>query len=245
MLVLIIIVAIFAGCEPRTDGPDEGDSRPSIVEDSDGNILTVGDITIDWSYDIAHKYELNYHTVGWIDVPGTNISGVVLRNPECRDNYYYLRRGFDREFYFNGVYYIDIRAGLGPTREYLGINTTIYGHALTDDPEDEDFNIKFGQLHRFRDEEFAREHRYIFFSLPEENLVFEIIAVFYGNSHNPAFFYNDNPGGWLSSRNDPNDFITVIEDMVIPRSLWIYDVEFDVNDRFLTLSTCIYNPAAM
>jgi len=240
ILVLAMLLGVFAACSPRgTDDPDDPANGPR--PGPNGNVtgdpyaLTIADITPDWLFEIEWMYEMNDHTVGWIEIPGTNISDVVLRNPECVNNEYYLRRGFDREFYFNGVYYIDFRADLGPTREYLGINTTIYGHALTDDPADEEFDTKFGNLHKFRDEEFARNHPFIFFSLPEENLVFEIMAVFYGNVFNPAFSYNNN-------HPNPNDFIYVVENLVIPRSLWIYDVEFDVNDRFLTLSTCIYNP---
>ena len=211
--------------------------HPDAYEGSDFEGLRVRDITPDFSYGIAERFSINNHTVGWLDVPGTNISDVVVRNPECTNNLYYLRRNFYREFYFDGVYYIDIRADLGPTREYLGINTTIYGHAMTDDPEDEaSFSRKFGHLHRFRNPEFMRAHPYIFFSLPGENLTFEIIAVFYGNVGNPNFSYNNN-------HQNPSDFIHVLENEVLPRSLFHFDTQFDESDRFLTLSTDIFNPS--
>ena len=246
ILALALAMAmLLAACgEPRTQpeddeqpGPDVSRPVVDLPEDS------IGSITPDFFYEIKEMYSLSDHTVGWVDVPGTNISNVVVRNPECRNNLYYERRNFYRDEYFYGVYYIDFRADLGPTREYLGVNTTIYGHSIADDPEDERFNIKFGNLHRFRDPEFMRYHPYIFFSLPEENLAFEIIAVFYGNVSNPELFYNDSPGSELSFRDDPNDFIRILEDEVLPRSLWHFDIPFDVNDRFLTLSTCIYYPS--
>ena len=237
LLALILVVALFAACGPRTETPDEEDTQPQppIGGEELPFEETVASITPDYLLEIADRFTYNDHTVGWIDVPGTNISDVVLRNPEDRNNLYYLRRNFQREYYFNGVFYIDFRADLGPTREYLGVNTTIYGHALTDDPEHKDFDVMFGNLHKFRDPEFAREHPYIFFSLPEENLAFEIIAIFYGNSDNPAFSYNNNPA-------DPEDFIYVIENAVLPRSLFHYDGQLSPTDRFLTLSTCIYTP---
>lgn len=235
LAVIMAIVVVFVACRSAEDedvipDPPDVDDGIEIIEGS------IGSITPDFLYEISDRHSINDHTVAWLDVPGTNISDVVVRNPECRDNLYYLRRNFYREYYFNGIFYIDFRADLGPTREYLGINTTIYGHAMTDDPEAEAFDIMFGNLHRFRDPEFMREHPYIFFSLPEDNLAFEIVAVFYGNSSNPAFSYNNN-------HPDPNDFLTVLNEEVLPRSLFHFDVEpFTVDDRFLTLSTCIYSP---
>jgi len=232
ILALVLAVAMLAACSPREDVTED---QPRDVYDPNFDGLRIGDVTPDLLEWIAEMYELSNNTVGWIDVPGTNISDVVVRNPDCRDNLYYLRRDFFREFYFDGVYYIDFRADLGPTRDYLGVNTTIYGHAMSDDPESEAFNIKFGHLHRFRDPEFMRYHPYIFFSLPEENMAFEIVAVFYGNVSNPEFSYNNN-------HENPSDFLYVLENAVMPRSLFHFtDMEFDVNDRFLTLSTCIYD----
>ena len=235
LMVLVLAVTLFAGCQPRDTGEDPP-QPPDIIEgiERDPEVITVESITPDFAFEIAAKYEINDHTVGWVEVPGTNISGVVVQDPVNQHNFYYLRRNYRREPYFDGVFYIDFRATLGPTREYLGVNTTIYGHAMADDPTVQAFNIKFGNLHLFRDPEFMRYHPYIFFSMPEDNLVFEIMAVFYGNVANPRFSYNNNPA-------DPEDFIYVIHDTVLPRSLFNFDVEFDANDRFLTLSTCIYN----
>jgi len=232
-LALVLLIAIFASCGPRVQTPPVEPPQPPDIEDPYNDATTVASITPDWSYEIADRHAINDHTVGWLEVPGTNISDVVVRNPECRDNLYYLRRNFQREFYFNGIFYIDVRADLGPAREYLGVNTTIYGHAIVDDPNDARFDIMLGNLHKFRDPDFAREHPYIFFSMPEDNMVFEIIAVFFGNSSNPAFAYNGNPA-------NPADFITIINETVLPRSLYHYDVELSPTDRFLTMSTCIY-----
>ena len=244
ILAIMLVVAMFAACSPRGDDPpeDQVDGPPVRVDDYTGEPVGIATITPDYLAEIAEHYERNNHTVAWLDVPGTNISDVVVRNPECRNNLYYLRRNFYREYYFNGIYYIDFRADIGPTREYLGVNTTIYGHAMTDDPEAEAFHIMFGNLHRFRDPDFMRYHPYIFFSLPEENLAFEIVAVFYGNSDNPEFSYNNNHSNGQWGTGNAEDFIYVFKNEVLPRSLWHFDVDVDASDRFLTLSTCIYNP---
>jgi len=196
---------------------------------------SIGEVTPSHLSEIAERFGVNDHTVGWLGVPGTNINDVVVRNPDDRDNLYYLRRNFYREPYFYGVLYIDFRADLGPTREHLGVNTTIYGHTVSDDPESGDFDIMLGNLHRFRDPEFMRENPYIFFSLPGEDLAFEIVAVFFGNVMNPAFSYNNN-------HPDPGDFIHVLENEVLPRSLYVFDHSFELTDRFLTLTTDVLTP---
>jgi len=238
LMALVLVATLFAGCRTRDplDEEDPGPQPPEVIEgiERDPEVITIESIVLDFAFEIEEKYKINDHTVGWVYVPNTNISGVVVRNPECRDNLYYLRRDINREFYFDGIYYIDFRADLGLTREYLGVNTCIYGHAMSDDPTAQAFNVMFGNLHKFRDPDFMRENPYIFFSLPEDNMVFEIIAVFYGNVGNPRFSYNDNP-------ENPEDFINVINDTVLPRSLFHFDVELSPTDRFLTLSTCIYN----
>ena len=244
--LLLVLAMLLVACDPRVPEPDDYPDEPPPHDFTDPGFdgVTIGEVTPDFLYEIAERYSVSDHTVGWIDVPGTNISDVVVLNPDCTNNYYYLRRNFYREFCFDGVFYADIRVQLGPTREYLGVNTTIYGHAMTDDLEDEEnINRKFGNLHFFRDPEFMRYHPYIFFSLPEENLAFEIIAVFYGNAHNPEFAYNTNHTNTEWESGYAEDFIYLIENAVLPRSLFHFDIEFDENDRFLTLSTCIYNPS--
>jgi len=236
LMALIMLVALFASCAPRTEEPEEEDRPPRPPIEVDDDTPRIHSITPDFAFEIETMYQINDHVVGWLQVPGTNIEDVVVFNPDCIDNNYYLRRNIYREFYFDGIFYGDIRSNFGPTRDYLGVNTCIYGHAMTDDPTSQAFDIMFGQLHKFRDPEFARYHPYIFFSTPEDNIAFEIFAVFYGNVDNPAFAYNTNPA-------NPEDFVYIIENTVIPRSLFFFDdVHFDANDRFITLSTCIYNP---
>jgi len=195
--------------------------------------IPISDRTPSLLEDILEAYEQNDHTIGWLIVPGTNIDDVILFHPT--DNFFYERRGFDRQYSFDGVFWADRRSVFGP-REEMGVNTCIYGHAFTDDADHSRFNDKFGQLAMFRDEEFAREHPYIFFSTKYEDMAWEIFAVFIANADNPNLPYNRNIVGDETHQ----DFVDMVRNEVLPRSKWVYDVEIKDDDKFLVLSACFY-----
>lgn len=236
LLTLVLVVAAVTGCKSRgEDKPTKPtDDKPATnetveVEEGEG---TIADILPNFVDAVEDKEELNPETVGWLQIPNTTISDVVVQSK--KDNNYYLRLNFDLDYEFSGVYYADYRCDFGDgTRENLPINTTIYGHALTDDPAAEKYDVKFAPLHKFRDTEFASDNLYMFFSTGKENFAYEIISVFVANSDNV-----DNP--YNKGNAEKGTFHDIVRDEVIPRSLYDYGVKVTDDDKFLTLSTCIY-----
>ena len=233
VLALVMVPSVLASCSSRTQQEQESSlsSSSSSLPKAEPGGDTIGMLLpTDRLEAIAEAKEKNDHTRGWLVVPGTNIDDVVLFHPS--DNLYYERRGFDGQYSFEGVFYADRRNVFG-TAEEIGVNTCIYGHSMTDDVEDPKYDIKFGQLHNFRQEDFAREHPYIFFATEKETLAYEIFAVFVANADNPDVPYN---------RNDiePTEFVKMVREEILPRSKWNYDVEIMDDDKFLVLSTCIY-----
>ena len=179
---------------------------------------------------IAEHKEVNEDTVGWLYVPGTGIDDVVVC--DFTDNNYYLRRDFLHDYDFNGVFYADRRSEFGNGAvSGLGMNTCIYGHAMTDNPAYDNYYIKFGELHNFRDEDFARDTPYIYFSTERENLRWEVIAVFFANRNLVPFNRNDL---------EPREIYRVVTEEILPRSIYTYDAAISRSDKFLTLSTCVY-----
>lgn len=177
---------------------------------------------------VDEKYSQNDHTVGWLQIPGSEINEEVLcyTDPDDR-NQYYIRRGFDREYYWPGVLYGDFRTKFGEgKREELSSNIVIYGHNLGKGHETE----KFAPLLLFNDEEFARKTPYVYFSTRAEDLVWEVFAVFYVTVEMP---YNrpDLTAG---------EFAAVIDECR-KRSLYNYDTKVSAADKIVTLSTCCYS----
>lgn len=232
LLVVSMLVATMVGCQTRTEDADTSSgasgSGETVIEEG----KTVSSIVKDFTTDVKEHYEQNDDTVGWIFVPGTNIEDVIVQKKDDTKNTYYERLDFNENYDFNGVYYADYRSVIGNTAAEMGVNTCVYGHSMTDDPLDEQYNVKFANLHDFQDPELAKTMPYIQISTPEENLVYEVFAVFMGNCDNPAFSYNHNPSG--------EEFLKTIQEEVLPRSIYNYDVEVNKDDKFLTLSTCLY-----
>lgn len=172
---------------------------------------------------VNEKHKQNSDTVGWLQVPGTTIDDVVVWYP--KNNNYYYRRGFDKNYSFNGVFWADYRCKFDGGTEGLAPNTVLYGHSLSDDPMDK--NKLFSPTKLFKDEEFAKETPYIYFSLADQDLVWEVFAVFFATVELP---YNIP---------FPQDFAGIVSECV-KRSIYTYDTQVTASDKILTLSTCIY-----
>ena len=231
LLLALLLVFALVGCGDRGVEEESVSEESSDVEVPDDTVR-ISTIMSDYLELVAEKKSENEDTIGWLQIPYTAIDDVVLHNAE--NNSYYLRRDFYGAYNFNGVYYADRRSVLGDgTAGQIGNNICIYGHALTDDPESDNYEIKFGPLHDFRDAELAKDIPYIFFTTETENLVYEVCAVFIANSDNQDIPYN---------RGDmtQEEFYKMVTEQVLPRSIYNYDVEISETDKFLTLSTCIY-----
>lgn len=164
----------------------------------------------------------NSDTIGWLYIDGTTVDDAVVQTSYNDNNQYYLRRNAKGESDYYGCYYADWRCQTG-TRELLSKNTVIYGHSMSEDPN----GIKFSQLKKFLRADFAKAHPYLYFSTIEEDMIWEVFAVFYTDIQ----FDYINP--------EPPSFTALLEKA---KSLSIYDYGIDVNglDNILTLSTCTY-----
>lgn len=237
LIAIVMITSVMSGCKSRDAAEDSpsavssgSNSKSSSSKPAPGE-KTVSNITPDLIKYVTEKKGENADTVGWVQVPELTIDDVVVMST---DNKYYLRRNFEKKDEFNGVLFADFRSEFGDgTAAQLGTNTCIYGHAMTDDKTDSKYDIFFGHLHDLRDPEIAKTVPYMFFSTEKENLAFEIFAVFVANGDNGQVPYN---------RNDipQADFVKMVKEEVLPRSIYNYDVEIKDDDKFLTLSTCIY-----
>lgn len=227
-LVLFIsagIAACNSGGSPPAEQMEIEDNAlpplPEVVEELPPEILLPSFLEV-----IAEKYALNSDTIGWLYVPGTSIDDVVLHYPHDA-NEFYLRRNFEGRTSMAGSYFADFRNTFNGLADGLSRNTIIYGHSLNmDDDPDAPY---FDQLKRFLDEDFARQNPYIFFSVAEQDLMWEVFAVYYTTTSLP---YN------MPEFTDVG-FAAIIEEMTA-RSEFIYDVQVLPEDRILTLSTCTY-----
>ena len=183
---------------------------------------------------IAEIRGKNSDVVGWLQIPDTEINAAVVHTT---NNDFYMRKNELKEYSWTGSYFADYECKFGPNRDSLLRSTLIYGHNVNyDDGKDKE---RFSQLFHFSEMDFAKDHPYIYFSLPEEDLVWEIFAVCYTTTD---FNYIQ----VLKDRNTSPEQITEAQMMNIVneaklRSEYDYnDVEVTGSDKIIILSTCSY-----
>ncbi|MBE6883733.1 MAG: class B sortase [Ruminococcaceae bacterium] len=203
--------------------PEDSESAP---ENSESELIESEIEIPNMSAEIAAQKENNPDTVGWIQIPNTEVNDAVVQRQGADDNDYYLRKDKDGKYSWYGCYFGDYESVFG-SREELTRNNIIYAHNLgyNDNPDRPDFS----QLFHYLDEDFAESNPYIFFSTEDEDMVWEIFAVFYSEDTS-----------WYILVDIEDAVQNAIINEAKMRSQWIYDVEVDENDKLLTLSTCSY-----
>lgn len=116
----------------ETPDPPPEDGMPDPVPEEVKNV------------DLAALQEVNPDVIGWICIPGTEVSYPLLRG---EDNTYYLNHMWDREKNSGGSIYMDCRC----PADLTGFNTIIYGHRMRN-------GSMFTTLGGYEDETFLAEH---------------------------------------------------------------------------------------
>ena len=165
-------------------------------------------------------YEQNPDLVGWLRIEGTGIDLPVVQTPG--DNEYYLRRGFDKVYSLAGSLFLDENCRItSPSTA----NWLIYGHNMSD-------GSMFGQLDKYAEESFYREHPTFEFDTLYEEMQWQIVAVIrtqVGADDLPYYTFFD-----ASSERDWQAKYQAVMDL----ALYDTGVTAQYGDQLLTLSTC-------
>ena len=140
-----------------------------------------------------------------------------------KDNEEYLYQTADKKKNPAGSIFIDALC----SADFTDSHTIIYGHNMKD-------GSMFGELERYRNHDFYREHAHISFDTLYEERTYEVMAVF------PFDLYKeDQPFQYYKfyRANTEAEFIDFYENVC---KLALYDtgVTASFGDTFLTLSTC-------
>ena len=244
LLLAVLMLLSLSGCDSREKPepeetpkqeevqtpevkPEEPEEKQEIEEEIVIEKPELGE-------EIAKLKAKNDDVVGWLQIPDTEIDNAVV---QTTNNEFYLRKDELKQYSWTGCYWIDFECTVGPTAEDLGRSTVIYGHNVNyDDGKDKE---RFSQLFHFADEQWAKEHPYIYFSTPEEDMAWEVFAVAYTTDD---FNYIQ----VLKDRKVSSEQITEAQMINIvnearERSEYDYnDVEVNGDDKIITLSTCSY-----
>lgn len=173
--------------------------------------------------EFVQLYTRNSDIVGWIEIPGTKINYPVMQSPDNRD--FYLSHNFDKEYSGRGCIYANEDCDIFAPSD----NITMYGHWMGD-------GTMFAQLHKYKSQDFYKEHAYIYFDTLEALHTYQILAVFTTTaSVGEGFVYH--------SFIDAADEIAFNEFVSSCKALSLYDTGVDAayGDKLICLSTCEYS----
>lgn len=237
---VIVLALVFAGyyfikwrveiiATNRTIENIQSTSQVEEVADGRGTeaILSGEDEgSVFWTYlksplihvNLADLTATNPETVGWIQVPGTQIDYPYV---QTTDNDYYLTHSFDNTQNEAGWVFLDYRNHDALSRN---TNSIIYAHGRLD-------GTMFGSLHQVLEPEWQNNasNHVIRISTAEEDSLWQIFSVYrVGNT-------ND----YLYTEFDDTDTYDAFLDLISGRSAYQFDANVTNADRLLTLSTCI------
>ncbi len=212
---------------PATDDKKEETKKEEDKKEDDKKEETASDISASSSslssYVKKYQKEVNSDTVGWIQVPNTNISYPVV---QASDNNYYAARDIYKNSSKNGVIYADYECKLNGT--VGSTNTILYGHNWTNcwNPirKNNANDVMFAQLHSYVYLDVAQKSPFIYFSTANKDYVWQVFSAFYTPSTWTDYIYAE-PGSGVAKT-------------AIKNSIHNFNVDVSSSDKILTLSTC-------
>ena len=179
----------------------------------------------------AELYAQNNDLAGWITISGTNINYPVMHTDKMKgEDDYYLRTDFNKKYSRYGTIFAERTNNLGYMTESK--NITLYGHNMKDD------STMFGQLLRYSDLKFYKEHPLLTFDTLYRDGKWKIFAVVITNStpeENNGYVFDYRKTDFTSDE----QFLYWINE-VKKRSIINTPVQIEASDEILTLQTCTY-----
>jgi sortase B len=246
LVALLAATTIFtAGCsgeiEQNPIGLD-GESQEDVASEDGAVEEATEEPAPDMLAEQKKLYEQNKDTIGWIEVPGTNVDNVIVqKTDEAEDekNTYYLDKDFSHQKFRAGTIFMDYRDVFSYKEDEFSENLVLYGHNMAD-------NTMFGSLRRYRqDLDFYQEAPFIKLSSNYKEYEYVIfgLVITSGDADNGGDIYAD-PMTWsgfpywnmeeLDDTTHFNYYINTVESMNMIDN--VIDVKY--GDQLLTLSTC-------
>ncbi len=214
-LIAAVVLGVIAW--PRAPVTSEPSQPP--VTTTEARIKNEYEGTTHKPWDVL--LEENEHTIGWMEIGGTRCDNPVVL---YSDNQFYLNHAYDKSKNVDGTLYVDYRCQI--TEEKMSSNLTIYGHNLRN-------GTMFGQVRRYRDLDFYKEHPIIKFDTLYGKYEWKIFSVFITN-------VNESDGEIFDYRQPEYHNFEEFAEQCKLRSLINCPVDVKEGDTIITLSTCTY-----
>ena len=163
----------------------------------------------------------NNDIIGWIEIPGTVVDYPIV---QTFNNEYYMDYNVKREKSIAGAIFMD-----SDNHGFEDNNIVIYGHNLNN-------GTMFAALHKYEEEAFYEENKYINVYTPKGQLTYEIFAV----------YERDDARILYQADFDDKEYYKSYLDSVLNGDNKYYileDIEVTTDDNIISLSTCVRNKA--
>jgi sortase B len=159
--------------------------------------------------------EINNDTKAWLKLNNTSINFPVV---QAKDNNFYLNHDFNKNTNSNGWIFIDYRNNM----DELDQNTIIYGHNTIG-------TTMFATLKYVLKDNWNSnpDNLKITFNIPSRKITAQIFSIYVIDNTNDYLYIN-------FSNQDYEKFINMIK----TRSIKNFNVDYTINDKMITLSTC-------
>ena len=174
--------------------------------------------------DYKNIYLKNRSVVGWLTIEDTNIDYPVMQTV---NNEYYLTHNFEGNEDRNGALFVDSSCNIA----FRSTNIIIYGHHMKS-------GKMFGNLKKYRSEDYCKEHNIIYFDSIYEKGIYEVMYVFTDHirdAEDVSFKYYQ-----FFNATSAEEFYSNMEAMA-DMSFYDTGVSAEYGDDILTLSTCSGN----
>ena len=170
-----------------------------------------------YDVDFSKLISQNKDTVGFINIKNTIINYPVVRGS---DNSYYLNHSFDNKKNSAGAIYMDYRNSINE----LSDNTIIYGHSRKD-------GTMFASLRNtlLSSWQENKDNYVIYFKTLKENMLFQIFSIY--TIKEETYYLKTS----FSTKEEKQKWIERMQN----RNIASLNAEVNINDKFLTLSTCL------
>lgn len=203
---------------------ERNNSNTEISDETEFGVETI-QIKTDRMLKLEELQKENSDIIGWIEIENTNINYPVLQGS---DNSFYMRHNYKKDYSINGSIFLDKDYSWNPPSS----NLLIYGHNNKN-------NTMFQDLLKYSNVEFYNQHPIIRFTTNNEDVNYEIIAVFqskvyYKSDVNVFRYYY-----FINSENEEqyNSYVKNAKNS----SLYETGKTAIYGEQLMTLSTCSYH----
>lgn len=221
IVVLFIVVVSYAGYDMYQSKINQklyAEAKPLVIETQTQEVVSLEELKAA----VKNLEEENQEVVGWIQIPETIVDYPLLQS---KDNDYYLRRNYKKEYSKYGSIFMNYKSDLNDKSS----NGIIYGHNMSD-------GQMFATLNEYSEKTFYDEHDFLYIATVDEVYKYEIFSVFnskvYEEKETGVFRYYN-----YIDFNDEKVFNEYIDNV---KKEQLYDTgrEPIYGQQLITLSTC-------